>query len=191
MERKSVYVKSKLLSSTHLMNLFKSKKFPCTVLRLYQAYGPMQDLNRFLPFTIVSCIKNKKFPCSEGKQFRDFVHVEDVVDSIIKSLINKDSKGHIINIGSGKPKKIKNIIQKIKKILNGGHPQFGEIKLRKDEILKIYPNTNKAKKILGWYPKIKFETGLRKTIKSFNLFFSVIKDATLNFFSLLFSFLIL
>ena len=34
-------------------------------------------------------------------------------------------------------------------------------------ILKIYPNTNKAKKILGWYPKIKFETGLRKTIKSF------------------------
>ena len=101
-------------------------------------------------------------------QLRDFVHVEDVVDAIIKSLKNKQSIGQIINIGSGKPKKIKNIIQHIKKTLKGGFPQFGEIKLRKDEILKLYPSISKAKKIINWKPKIPFEIGLKSTIKFYN-----------------------
>ena len=165
---KSAYGRAKLLSSEHLMHLFKRKKFPSTVLRLYQAYGPKQDLNRFLPIAIVNCIKNKKFPTSAGKQFRDFVHVNDVVDSIIKSLTSKKAKGHIINIGSGKPKKIKNIILNVKKILKGGHPQFGAIKLRKDEILKIYPSIRKAKNKIKWEPRISFETGLQNTIKFYN-----------------------
>ena len=53
----------------------------------------------------------------------------------------------------------------IKKILKGGKPQFGKIKLRKDEILKIYPNINKAKNNINWKPKIKFDQGLKSTIK--------------------------
>ena len=164
---KSIYGKSKLSSSLYLMRMYKNKNFPAVVLRLYQSYGPKQDLNRFIPIVINGCLKNIKFGCSEGKQYRDFLHVDDVVQAITNSLKRKAAIGQIINIGSGNPKKIKNLIQTIKKASKGGFPQYGKIKLRKDEILKIYPNTNKAKKILGWYPKIKFETGLRKTIKSF------------------------
>ena len=162
---KSIYGKAKLLSSIYLINLFKKKKFPSTILRLYLAYGPRQDVNRFLPIIIKGCIKNKKFPCSEGNQIRDFVHVDDVVNAIIKTLTNKKARGEIINIGSGKPKKIKNIIQNVKKISKGGHPQFGMIKLRKDEILKIYPNIKKAKNKINWVPKISFKRGLQSTIK--------------------------
>ena len=165
---RSVYAEAKLLSSKYLMHLFITKKFPSTVLRLYQAYGPKQDLNRFLPYVIVNCIKNKKFPCSNGNQFRDFIHVDDVVNAILKSLISKKAKGQIINLGSGKPRKIKNIINIVKKISNGGFPQFGKIKLRKDEILKLYPNIKKAKRIINWRPKISFESGLRSTIKYYN-----------------------
>ena len=144
---------------------FLKKKFPATILRLYLAYGPRQDINRFLPIVIKSCIKNKKFPCSKGIQLRDFVYVNDVVDAILKSLKNKKARGQIINIGSGEPKKIRNIIQNVKKIIKGGYPQFGKVKLRKDEILKLYPNINKAKKKINWKPKISFEKGLQSTIK--------------------------
>ena len=86
----------------------------------------------------------------------------------MKSLTNRNSRGQIINIGSGKPKKIINIIKYVKKITNGGHPQFGKIKLRKDEILKLYPNIQKAKKKIDWKPKILFERGLKSTIKYYN-----------------------
>ena len=47
-----------------IINLQK-KIFPVTVLRLYQAYGPGQDLNRLIPIVINSCLKKEKFPCSE------------------------------------------------------------------------------------------------------------------------------
>ena len=165
---KSIYGKAKLKASIYLINLFKKKKFPSTILRLYLAYGPKQDVNRFLPIIINACIKNKKFACSEGTQLRDFIYIDDVVEAIIKSLINKNARGQIINIGSGKPKKIKNLIKYIKKTLRGGYPQFGKIKLRKDEILKLYPNINKASKKIKWKPKISFSKGLKLTIKSYN-----------------------
>ena len=137
-------------------------------MRLYLAYGPRQDTNRFLPIIIQGCIKNKKFPCSEGKQLRDFIHVNDVVNAIFKSLSSKNARGQIINIGSGKPRKIRKIIERVRKISNGGHPQFGEIKLRRDEILELYPNISKAKKKINWRPKISFEQGLKSTIKFYN-----------------------
>ena len=165
---KTIYGKAKLLSSIYLIDLFKKKNFPSTVLRLYLAYGPRQDVNRFLPIVIEGCIKNKKFPCSKGNQLRDFIHVDDVVDAILKSLINKNARGQIINIGSGKPRKLKNIIEYIKKILKGGYPLFGRIKLRKDEILKIYPCIKKAKSLIKWQPRISFEKGIKGTIKSYH-----------------------
>ena len=161
---KSNYGKAKLLSTIYLMNLYKKVNFPSTILRLYIAYGPRQDINRFLPIVIKSCLNNKKFDCSEGNQFRDFIHVEDVINAILKTLVSQKSEGEIINIGTGKPRKLKDIIQNIRKISKGGKPQFGIIKLRKDEILKLYPNITKAKKKLNWSPKISFDKGLKSTI---------------------------
>ena len=164
---KSVYGKSKLHATSYLINLFKKKNFPVVILRLYQVYGPKQDSNRFIPIVINGCLNKKKFDCSEGKQYRDFLHIDDVVQAIIFSLKKKTALGEIINIGSGRSKKIKVLIKKIKKLSGGGDPQYGKIKLRSDEILKIYPSISKAKKILKWRPKIRFEIGLRKTIDSY------------------------
>jgi len=164
---KSVYGQAKLLSSIYLIDLFKKQKFPSTILRLYNTYGPRQDLNRFIPIVISGCIKNEKFPCSKGNQLRDFLHIDDVVDAILKSLTNKNARGQIINIGSGKPKIIKNIIEYIKKISKGGYPLFGKVKLRKDEILKIYPDINKAKDKINWKPKTPFKKGLKITINAY------------------------
>ena len=164
---KSIYGRAKLLSSRYMIELFKKKKFPSTILRLYLVYGPRQDINRFLPITIRGCLKNRKFPCSKGDQLRDFVHVDDAVEAMIKALTNKKARGQIINIGSGKPRKIKNVIEKVKKISKGGYPQYGTFKVRKFEIPELYPNIAKAKKKINWRPKIEFEKGLKRTINSF------------------------
>jgi len=164
---KSIYGKAKLLSSRYIINLFEKNNFPSTVLRLYLVYGPKQDTNRFLPITIEGCIKNKKFPCSKGDQLRDFVFVDDAIEAMIKSLTNKNARGQIINIGCGKPKKIKNVIEKVKKISKGGYPQYGKFKKRKFEVSKLYPNVKKAKNKINWKPKVSFEKGLRITINSY------------------------
>jgi|TARA_B100001093_G_scaffold82810_1_gene74228 nucleoside-diphosphate-sugar epimerase len=161
----SIYGKSKYSASKYLLNLYKKKKFPVTVLRLYQAYGPGQDANRLIPFIIKSCIKNEKFPCSTGNQFRDFIHVDDVIRAILKCFNNKKAVGNIINIGTGRPKKVREVIGFIHRKIKTGYPQFGKIKLRKDEILRVYPKISKAKKILQWWPIKNFDKSIFATIK--------------------------
>ena len=64
--------------------------------------------------------------------------------------------------------KIRKIIEQVKKISKGGYPQFGKIKLRRDEILKLYPNINKAKVKINWRPKTSFDKGLKSTIRFYN-----------------------
>ena len=161
----TIYGKSKYSATNYLVKNYKKKKFPFTVLRLYQTFGPKQDFNRLIPIVIKNCILNHHFPCSAGNQFRDFVHVNDIVNAIILSIKSKLSKGKIINIGSGNPIKIKTLIKKIRKIIKRGYPEFGKLKMRKDENLMVYPNLVNAKKILSWKPKIAFNKGLEDTIK--------------------------
>ncbi len=161
----STYGKAKLMSTKFLLNLSKKYDFPTTIMRLYLVYGPYQDVNRIVPITIKNAIENKKFDCSSGAQLRDFIYVDDVISAIIKILKNDKVKGKIINIGTGKPVSVKKVILKICKLSNGGKPQFGKIQLRKDEILKLYPNVSNAKKLLNWSAKITLNNGLKKCIK--------------------------
>jgi len=162
---KSIYTRAKFMATNHLLKLYKRKQFPVTILRLYQAYGPKQDINRLIPIVVDACINKKMFDCSDGTQFRDFIHVKDVVAAILHAIKSSKAKGEILNIGTGKPKKIKKIINFLVKRLKGGKPNFGKIKLRSDEMKKIYPDLTKVKKILKWSPKIRFAKGLEETVK--------------------------
>ncbi len=160
----SVYGKSKIRSTFLGLKKFKDSNFPITIIRFYLVFGPRQDKNRFIPIIIDGCLKNKKFDCSSGDQLRDFIYVEDAVSAIFKIFNKKKARGEIFNLGSGKPKKLRNIIEFIKNYLKSGKPQYGSIKLRKDEPVKLYPSINKAKKVLSWKPKVNFFKGLIRTI---------------------------
>ena len=161
---KSTYGKAKLSATNYLIKKYKEKKFPCVILRLYLVYGPRQDLNRFIPLVIKGCLEKSFFPCSSGKQYRDFLYIDDFVKLIFMILKNKNTIGEVLNVGSGKPKKIKKIIFLIKNLIKTGNPVLGKLQMRKDEILKLYPNIKKIKKKINWKPKIDLITGIKKTI---------------------------
>ena len=163
----SDYGLAKLASTEFLLMLYKIRKFPATILRLFQVYGPKQDSNRVLPQIIKGCLNNEKFPVSRGDQIRDFCYIDDVVNAIFLALTSKKSNGRIFNIGSGKPKKIKQVIKQVCRIIGQGKPQFGKIKYRKDENMKVYPIINKAHTELKWKPKIDFDKGIKIVINSF------------------------
>jgi len=161
---KSTYGKAKLSATNYLLKKNKTHNFPGNVVRLYLVYGPRQDFNRFIPIIIKGCLDNSNFPCSSGSQFRDFLYVDDAIKAIIRCLKNKNLNGEILNIGSGQPKKIKKVIYLIKNFIKLGNPLFGKIKMRNDEITRLYPDIKKASKKIDWKPKIKFNDGIAKTI---------------------------
>ena len=57
----SIYGNAKYLATKYLLKNYKKNKFPAIILRLYQSYGPKQDVNRFIPIIIKSCLKDKNF----------------------------------------------------------------------------------------------------------------------------------
>ncbi len=158
----SYYGKAKLLATKHLINLYKKKAFPVTIIRLYQVYGPNQETNRIIPFAIKSAKKNKIFLCSSGLQKRDFTYIDEIIDAIFKIFNSTNCRGKIINLGSGEPISIKKVIKKIVDKCNGGKPLFGKIKLRKDESQLIYPNLKLVKSLIKWKANIKIDAGLNK-----------------------------
>lgn len=166
----SCYGKAKLSATKYLIKNLKSKKFKLIILRPYQIYGPFQKLDRLIPQTINCYLKKKKFECSEGNQKRDFLYVEDFVSLILKIINKKKIKSGIYNVGSGKPVKVKDIIKLINKLIKFGKPVFGKIKMRKDEAMSLYPNTKKIKKNFNWKPKTSLKSGLKKTIKYYELY---------------------
>ena len=160
----SPYSLGKLSCTKLLRMLYLTEKLPVVIVRLFLVYGEGQSFNRFLPQIIKGCIKNKAFPTSEGNQIRDFCYVSDIVDGIIATIKSEQVNGHILNLASGKPIKIKNVISKVVDIVGSGTPIFGEIKYRSKENLSLYADISKAQKLISWNPKIDFDLGLKRTI---------------------------
>ena len=112
-------------------------------------------------------MENKKIQTSHGKQFRDFIYINDLVLVIYKCLKNHKARGQVINVGFGTALNIKEIINQVVKLCKGGKPEFGKIKLRKDENMITYPNISKLKKILLFKPKVSFKKGIEMTVNSY------------------------
>ena len=113
---KTPYALAKFSCTNFLINFSQINNFPSTILRFFQVYGPKQDKNRILPQLIENCLEDRSFSVTKGQQMCDFCFIEDAVKAIFKTFTSKKSKGEIINIGFGKPIKIKNVIDKVPKI---------------------------------------------------------------------------
>ena len=149
------------LKSTQIL---KKSKLNYVVLRLYQIYGPYQKINRLVPIAINRLINKKSFNASSGQQIRDFMYIDDFTRLLKKIfLIKKPLKG-IYNVGSGKPIKVKKILNQIEKIIKNGKVNYNIIKMKKSETQKSYPDIKKIKKVFKWKSNTNLVKGLKKTI---------------------------
>ena len=160
----SPYSFAKTAVTHFLQMLHRTEGVPIVIVRPFLVYGPGQNNSRFIPQVIKGCISNDEFPVSKGEQLRDFCYITDFVDATFLILKNKETNGKVINIASGDPVMIKEVINKIVKYVGSGIPKFGKVKYRKNENMKLYADITKARVLLGWQPKVNLDSGLKKTI---------------------------
>tara|TARA_B110000008_G_C16977982_1_gene566923 strand:- start:6694 stop:7608 length:915 start_codon:yes stop_codon:yes gene_type:complete len=163
----SSYSLAKVATTKMLRMLYRTENFPAVILRLFLVFGPGQNDNRFIPQVIQGCLSGINFPTSVGEQLRDFCYVDDVCNGILLCLTNDNVNGEVINIASGKPIAIHQVIRMIQKNINSGIPEFGQLPYRKVENMNLYADISKSKKILNWTPKVSLEEGVLKTIESY------------------------
>ena len=107
---------------------------------------------------------DREFKVSKGEQIRDYLYIKDLNTALINALNNNNAYGEVINIASGIPISIKDVIQTVRDLIGGGKPIIGGLNYRKGESMNLYANIEKARKILKWEPKYEFKPSLIKVI---------------------------
>lgn len=168
LEPNTAYGCAKAWATLYGQHLARENNVPITTLRLFSPFGPLDNVWRFIPTTIISCLRGEKLKVSEPLNVRDFIFVEDVVRAF---LIASDKKhiGEIINIGFGRQMTLKSIIAIISDYI-GTKPEIetgvpGRIFDRQNNAWQA--DISKAKNFLDWQPKFSQEEGVYKTIKWF------------------------
>ena len=164
---KSFYGASKLASENYI-RIFKNKKVNSTILRIFNAYGPGQNLENskqgMLSIYLDQIFKKKKIILRGSKnRSRDFIYIEDVVNIVLKIMGNKKCFNKTLNIGSGKKYKIYEIINKMKQI---SKINFSVTYMKSTPLdqFYIYPNINKLKNLLKIKIKNSVDEGLHKFV---------------------------
>ncbi|MCX5695241.1 MAG: NAD-dependent epimerase/dehydratase family protein [Candidatus Omnitrophica bacterium] len=164
------YGASKALATIYCQYAAKKFSVPVVTLRLFSPYGYYDDVNRAVSYLILSCLRKTPLNIKSPDSVRDFVFIEDVIESYGNVLRNSSNlSGEIFNIGSGKQYSIKYLAEKIAR-LTGMNAQLSFQK--KNKTLMTEPKTWVADcslsfKELGWSPKFNIEGGLKKTINWF------------------------
>ena len=135
------------------------------ITRCTNNYGPRQFIEKLIPKTIILAEQNKKIPIyNKGRGMRDWMHVEDHCNAIIKILQNgKD--GEKYNISAKNEFDVLSMVKKIL-MLMGKSPdayEFAEDRPGHDDRYSM--DSSKIRSQLGWTTKINFDEGLRDTIQ--------------------------
>jgi UDP-glucose 4-epimerase len=137
-----------------------------TVLRYPNVYGPRQNphgeagVNAIFIGMMLEGKRPKIF--GTGEQVRDYLNVEDVVRA--NELALDRGSGEIVNIGTGVGTSVNEIFRTLKELLDfDGEPIYEEA--RPGEIQRIYLDASRARRVLGWEPKVVFREGLRRTVE--------------------------
>ncbi|MBV8879398.1 MAG: dTDP-glucose 4,6-dehydratase [Planctomycetaceae bacterium] len=137
---------------------------PALITRSSNNYGPFQYPEKFIPLFASNALEGKKVPLyGDGMHIRDWLHVEDNCRGVLAAL-EKGKVGEVYNLGGGNERPNLRVAKAILKHVGAPESLIEFVKDRPGHDRRYAIDCRKAKKELGWTPKIKFETGLQKTL---------------------------
>jgi nucleoside-diphosphate-sugar epimerase len=158
------YAVSKLAGEHLAYSYYKEKGLPALSIRPFNIYGPGQTGEGAIHDFIVNALQNRDITIhGDGDQIRSWCYIDDMVDGIILCLTRPEAVGNCINIGNPKGTiTVHGLALAVVRVTYSKSRlvyvprQYADVELR-------IPSITKAKKILGYEPKIGLEEGLRRT----------------------------
>ncbi len=135
--------------------------------RYQNVYGPGQSLKN--PYTGILSIFSTQIKngnginiFEDGKETRDFVFIDDVVDATVLGLEKEEANNQVFNVGTGIPTDVLTVANGLKKNYGVDVPVKVSGNYRLGDIRHNYADLAKIRSLLGFEPKISFEQGLQK-----------------------------
>ena len=161
----SPFAASKIAGEAYCKAYSETYGLNTIILRFMNIYGPRitKVYRRVCSKFAEATIRNEPLVIAgDGKQTRDFTYVTDAINAILLALNKKDIKGETFNIGTGKPTTINQLANLYKKISVNSKQEIKHINAKRGDLIYSYADITKAKKKIGYNPKIDVETGIPK-----------------------------
>jgi len=164
----SPYSATKISADNLALSYHKSFGLPVKIARPFNVYGPRQSARAIIPSICVQIINGiEKIKLGNVDTSRDLTFVEDTIRGFLEISNQEKFNGEVVNIGMNEETKIRNLVEKISKIMN----QKIEIKIdkkrvrpEKSEVSKLVCDNSKLINNTSWRPKYDLDKGLRETI---------------------------
>jgi dTDP-glucose 4,6-dehydratase len=164
---RGVYDEAKRFAEAMTMAYHRYHKVDTRIVRIFNTYGPRMRLRdgRVVPAFIGQALADKPLTVfGDGSQTRSFCYVSDLIDGIFKLAMSDFHEP--VNIGNPREMTIKQFAEEIIRI-TGARSTIDYKPLPVDDPKVRQPDISRAKKILGWGPKVQFDEGIKKTIEYF------------------------
>ena len=160
----SPYSASKASSDLLVRSYVRTYGFPGLITRSSNNYGPYQFPEKFLPLLITNALDDKPLPIyGDGKQQRDWLHVEDNCRGIL-AVLERGRIGEVYNIGGLDVEENLTIARKLLRLIGKPETLLSYVKDRPGHDRRYALHCDKMQKDLGWKPVIPLKEGLRQTI---------------------------
>ncbi|MBJ41764.1 MAG: UDP-glucose 4-epimerase [Planctomycetaceae bacterium] len=163
----SAYAISKYAAEFYIRMMCEKSGVPWTIFRYSNVYGPRQRLasdGSVVPIFLQNAIESKKSTIyGNGNQTRDFIYIDDVVDSFM-TVINENING-IFNIGTGIEVSINELHKMIGQLTNNKRRPIYRPE-RIGEVKRSALCIEKAMAVMDWKPKISLREGLSKILQA-------------------------
>jgi UDP-glucose 4-epimerase len=165
----SPYGVSKICAEYYVSTLGALYDIETVSLRIFNAYGPGQELPPSYPPVIPQLLRQAQTGGSlvifgDGTQTRDFVYVDDVVEALVLAATATDVNRAVINVGSGQEVSINDLAASVARVL-GKRANVLYNQEQSGGVSRLVADVRLAERLLGWRSHIVLEEGLRLTLE--------------------------
>lgn len=163
------YAAGKAAADMMVHSFSKVSDLDISIVRPFNNYGPRQNaegpLAGIIPVTAKRILDGQKPVINgDGEQTRDFIFVKDTVRGLVLAYEKEESRGMIINLGSGIDISMNELMRKICDHMDyrGGWEYREE---RTSDVKNLCADIDRARSVLGFEPKVRFEDGIKETLE--------------------------
>lgn len=164
---RSCYDESKRYAEAMTMAYHRTHGVRTNIARIFNTYGPRMALNdgRVVPAFLDQALRGLPLTVfGDGSQTRSFCYVSDLVDGLIR--LSNSEERYPVNLGNPAELTMLEFAERIRRLM-GLDLEMVFQPLPEDDPKKRRPDISKAKRVLGWTPKVPLEDGLRETVEYF------------------------
>ncbi len=166
---RSCYDESKRFAESLTMEYHRTYKVDVRIVRIFNTYGPRNAVEdgRMVPNFINQALEGQPITVyGDGTQTRSLCYVTDMVEGLVAAMMAPEAAGQVINLGNPDERTVMEVALLVRELV-GAQVPIVHLPLPPDDPSRRCPDITKARRLLGWEPKVSLVDGLTATIEWF------------------------